>query len=57
MRRLMVVKVGSEEYPAGPDDISNVKKELNEALRGNRVFVTHHRVEIDLLPIDEVCDA
>lgn len=50
----MIVRVGSEECPAGLGDIAQVRQDLNYAISNNVPFVTCHTVDIDLLPIDEV---
>lgn len=54
LSKLMIVKVGSDERPAGDVDIEQVRKELNRAIAEKIPFVTHHAVEIDILPIDDI---
>ena len=52
-KKLLIVKVGSDERPAGPEDIKAMKKNLKKfhrkssALKGYDVFVTHHAVDFD----------
>ena len=53
---LIHVKVGSDERPASEQDVENVEKALNEALKdetGWTAMVTHHLVEIDMLSMDQ----
>ena len=52
--KLLVVKVGSDERPAGKKDIKDMKKQIKKALRSNRPLVTHHAVDFVVIDgIDE----
>ena len=54
--KLMIVKIGSDERPAGPADIEKMEKKLKKfqkdgtAIKGYDVIVTHHAIEFDFLP-------
>ena len=54
--KLMIVKIGSDERPAGPEDIKKVEKYLKKfqkngtAIKDYDVIVTHHAVEFDFMP-------
>lgn len=40
---MLVVKVGSDERPAGPADIKNIQKALKRLFKkGHNTLVTHH---------------
>jgi len=54
LKKLMIVKVGTDERPASQADINWVKKELNKAITEGVPFITHHAVEIDILPVDDI---
>jgi hypothetical protein len=47
--RLVVVKVGNDDRPAGPKDIKDMKKKIKKALKKNRILVTHHAVEFEII--------
>jgi len=52
-KKILIVKVGSDERTAGPEDLKAMKKALkrfqrkSSALKGYDVFVTHHAVDFD----------
>lgn len=52
-KKLLIVKVGTDERPAGEKDIKAMQEEIvklqgkNGSLSGYDVFVTHHAVEFD----------
>ena len=49
---ILIVKVGNEDRPAGPDDITQVRNELTKILKdfeGCRVLVIHHAIDFQLL--------
>ena len=55
-RKLLIVKVGTDDRPAGPDDIKDMKKKLKKlskksksSLKGYDIIVTHHAAEFDFL--------
>lgn len=54
-RKLLIVKVGSDEIPAGVKDIKDMEKKIKrfskkrKSLKGYDVIVTHHLVEFDFL--------
>ena len=50
--KLLVVKVGNDERPAGKQDIKDVRKQIKKALRENKPLVTHHAV--DFVVIDGI---
>lgn len=58
-KKLLIVKVGNDERPAGPDDIRDMKKKLKKfqekarSLRGYDIIVTHHAVDFDFLDLKE----
>ena len=51
--KFLHIKVGTEEKPAGNDQISEIRNKITELLEKNNVnclvFVTHHAVSIDIL--------
>lgn len=55
--KLLIVKVGSDERPAGPKDIKYAKKVVKKlqkkgmALRKYDVLVTHHAMDFDFLSV------
>jgi len=55
MKNVIVVKVGNNERPAGPEDIKNVKKQFKKLKKKNAslsdfdIFVTHHAIEISIV--------
>lgn len=56
--KLLIVKVGSDERPAGPEDIEDMQAKLiefqkkpNSSLKGYDIIVTHHAAEFDFLNI------
>jgi hypothetical protein len=46
--KLLIVKVGNDERPAGPKDIKDTKKVFKKALKGVkcRILVTHHALSV-----------
>lgn len=54
-RKLLIVKIGSDERPAEVNDIKDMKKRLKrfskkgKSLKGYDVIVTHHLVDFDFL--------
>jgi len=54
---LLVVRIGSENRPAGPDDINNAYNMVNKALdkvKGVRVIVTHHEFHIEKISLPQL---
>jgi len=54
---LLIVKIGSDERPASPDDINLAYKMLNEVLegvKGVRVIVTHHAFGIEKISLPQL---
>ena len=56
-KKLMIVKVGSDERPAGQVDIDSTQKIMEKALVGAgyndvQLVVTHHAMEVDTYSID-----
>jgi hypothetical protein len=50
---LLIVKVGSPDYPASPGDIEDIRQKFEKiATDGDRVLITHHAIttELVLLP-------
>lgn len=58
-RRVLIVKVGSDERPAGPKDIKRMAKILKKfrkkakSLRGYDILVTHHCADFDFLTLKD----
>jgi hypothetical protein len=56
-RKLLIVKVGSDERPASTEDIKHTKKLLKKlqkkgrVLRGYDLIVTHHAIDFDFLSV------
>ena len=54
-RKLLIIKIGSDERPSGADDIKAMKKKIKrfskkgKSLKGYDVIVTHHLVDFDFL--------
>jgi len=55
-KKLLIVKVGSADRPAGPEDIVDMQNKLiefqkkpNSSLSGYDIIVTHHAVEFDFM--------
>jgi len=50
---ILIVKVGSEEKPAGPTDTDKVKEDLEKLLREEGInvalYVTHHAIDMQLI--------
>ena len=54
---MLIVKIGSDERPASPDDINLAYKMLNEVLegvKGVRVIVTHHAFGIEKISLPQL---
>jgi len=52
--KLLLFKIGSDDRPAGPEDIKKLNKQVKKALKGIkniRTIVTHHLFELDILPL------
>lgn len=51
--QMLVVKVGNDERPAGPDDIADTVKSITEALKGgvSPVLVTHHAISFEVVTV------
>ena len=48
---ILVVKVGSDERPAGVGDIADMAAKLSQVINDPRsVFVTHHAVDFVVIP-------
>lgn len=48
--KVLVVKVGSDEYPASPRDLQEVQVQLAQiAADPNLTLVTHHCIEFEVL--------
>ena len=58
-RKLLIVKVGTDERPAGTDDIKDMRRALkkfqkkSKSLKGYDVIVTHNAAEFDFLNLKE----
>jgi len=50
-KRILIVKVGSDERPAGPKDIKQVRKIIKKIIKGWDVIVTHHAIEFDFIKL------
>ena len=52
---LILVKVGSPDWPATQDDMLDVEESLGELLKGSKeniaLLVTHHAVKIEIHPL------
>lgn len=56
--KINIIKVGNDTRPAGPADIEDIKKQLEEAIEKNRkgeetALVVHHAIEHEIWEIDE----
>jgi hypothetical protein len=55
MKEFIVIKVGDYERPASEEDIEQIRSRFQEFCEASdmedvNAFVTHHAVEIDILP-------
>ena len=56
---ILVIKIGTPERPAGPDDIEHMQKCLQDGFSGNVkdniTLVAHHAIEFETVsvPVDE----
>lgn len=47
---MVIIKVGSDDYPAGPKDIEEIGESAEEAAKDGNLWVTHHNVQMCLIP-------
>jgi len=46
----LVVEVGNDQRPAGPEDTASMKKLIQQSIDDNLILVTHHAIDIFVLP-------
>jgi len=54
--KIILVKVGTDERPASPQDIQEVRGLMEELLKGtvgSRVLVTHHAFDMSIIDIPQ----
>ena len=55
MKEFVIIRVGSEDRPASPEDITNMTESVRQFAEANDMqdvpmLVTHHAVEVEVFP-------